>query len=92
MTAAELKEGVEHEVAAAKTIIWNWPMGVFEIPPFDKGTVALAKAVAESGAISLNFWPASRCPAWPRSPRSDHRRSLADPVLKPVVPDYQPAR
>jgi phosphoglycerate kinase len=37
----------------AKTIIWNGPMGVFEKPPFDKGTVALAKAVAESGAISV---------------------------------------
>jgi phosphoglycerate kinase len=37
----------------AKTIIWNGPMGVFEMPPFDKGTVALAKAVAESGAVSV---------------------------------------
>jgi phosphoglycerate kinase len=41
------------EVAAAKTIIWNGPMGVFEKPPFDKGTVALAKAVAESSATSV---------------------------------------
>jgi phosphoglycerate kinase len=40
-------------VAGAKTIIWNGPMGVFEMPPFDKGTVAIAKAVAESGAISV---------------------------------------
>lgn len=40
-------------IAAAKTVIWNGPMGVFEIPPFDKGTVALAKAVASSGAISV---------------------------------------
>jgi len=40
-------------VATAKTIIWNGPMGVFEKPPFDKGTVALAKAVAGSGAISV---------------------------------------
>jgi phosphoglycerate kinase len=37
----------------AKTVIWNGPMGIFEKPPFDKGTVALAKAVAESGAISV---------------------------------------
>ncbi len=36
-------------IAAAKTIIWNGPMGVFEMPPFDRGTVALAKAVAASG-------------------------------------------
>jgi phosphoglycerate kinase len=40
-------------IGGAKTIIWNGPMGVFEMPPFDKGTVAVAKAVAESGAISV---------------------------------------
>ena len=40
-------------IRAAKTIIWNGPMGVFEKPPFDRGTVALAKAVAESGAMSV---------------------------------------
>jgi len=40
-------------IAGAKTIIWNGPMGVFEMAPFDKGTMALAKAVAESGAISV---------------------------------------
>ena len=40
-------------VAMAKTVIWNGPMGVFEMPPFDKGTVELAKAVAESGATSI---------------------------------------
>ena len=37
----------------AKTIIWNGPMGIFEMPPFDKGTVELAKAVANSGAVSV---------------------------------------
>jgi len=40
-------------LAGAKTIIWNGPMGIFEKPPFDKGTVALAKAVADSGAVSV---------------------------------------
>jgi phosphoglycerate kinase len=40
-------------IRTAKTIIWNGPMGVFEKKPFDIGTVALAKAVAESGAVSL---------------------------------------
>lgn len=40
-------------IKTAKTIIWNGPMGVFEMPPFDKGTVALAIAVADSGAISI---------------------------------------
>jgi len=40
-------------IAGAKTVIWNGPMGIFEKPPFDAGTVALAKAVAESGATSV---------------------------------------
>ncbi len=40
-------------VAEARTIIWNGPMGVFEKPPFDRGTVALAQAVAASGAVSV---------------------------------------
>ena len=43
----------ENEIARAKTIIWNGPMGVFEKPPFDAGTVALAKTVAASGALSV---------------------------------------
>jgi phosphoglycerate kinase len=40
-------------ISKAKTIIWNGPMGVFEKPPFDRGTVALAKAIAASGAVSV---------------------------------------
>jgi phosphoglycerate kinase len=40
-------------IGGAKTIIWNGPMGIFEMPPFDTGTVALAKAVASSGAVSV---------------------------------------
>ena len=40
-------------IAGAKTVIWNGPMGVFEKPPFDRGTVAVAKAVAQSGATSI---------------------------------------
>src|SRR6185437_1206528 len=40
-------------IGSAKTIIWNGPMGIFEKPPFDKGTVAVAIAVAESGAVSV---------------------------------------
>ena len=39
-----LYEGI---IRCAKTIIWNGPMGVFEKPPFDKGTMALAHAVAD---------------------------------------------
>lgn len=40
-------------IRGAKTIIWNGPMGIFEMPPFDTGTVSLAHAVADSGAISV---------------------------------------
>jgi phosphoglycerate kinase len=36
-----------------KTIIWNGPLGVFEIEAFSKGTFATAKAVADSGALSI---------------------------------------
>jgi phosphoglycerate kinase len=32
----------------ARTIIWNGPMGVFEEPPFDQGTIGIARAVAEA--------------------------------------------
>ena len=46
-------EAYSRVVSSAKTIVWNGPMGVFEKPPFDKGTVAIAKAVADSGAISV---------------------------------------
>jgi phosphoglycerate kinase len=40
-------------IRSSKTIIWNGPMGIFEMPPFDEGTVALAKAVAEAQAVSV---------------------------------------
>ena len=36
------------EAAAAKTVLWNGPMGVFESPPFDRGTLAVARALAEA--------------------------------------------
>ena len=37
----------------AKTIVWNGPMGIFENPKFAKGTTEIAKAVADSGAITI---------------------------------------
>jgi phosphoglycerate kinase len=40
-------------VKNAKTIIWNGPMGVFEIPPFDAGTRAVAQAIADGDGISI---------------------------------------
>jgi len=36
-----------------KTIVWNGPLGMFELAPFNKGTFALAFAVANSGALSI---------------------------------------
>ena len=41
------------EVAKAKTVIWNGPMGVFEIASFAKGTRAIAEAMAASDAVTI---------------------------------------
>jgi len=49
-------ETYKQKIAGAKTIVWNGPMGVFEMPAFAKGTLAIAKAVAEAttqGATSI---------------------------------------
>jgi phosphoglycerate kinase len=39
-------ESYARAIASAKTVLWNGPMGVFETPPFDKGTKAIAEAMA----------------------------------------------
>ena len=41
------------EINNAKTVVWNGPMGVFEMSNFAKGTFEIAKAIAESEAISI---------------------------------------
>jgi phosphoglycerate kinase len=41
------------EIAQAKTIVWNGPMGVFEIDQFAHGTLEIARAVASSNAVSI---------------------------------------
>ncbi|HYA24259.1 MAG TPA: phosphoglycerate kinase [Terriglobales bacterium] len=47
-------EEYSEEVSRARTIVWNGPMGVFEVSPFSKGTFKIARAVAENaGAISI---------------------------------------
>ena len=40
-------------LSTAGTVVWNGPMGVFEIPPFDEGTRRVAEAIANSGATSI---------------------------------------
>lgn len=40
-------------VASAKTVVWNGPMGVFENPILAKGTIAVAKALAETNATTI---------------------------------------
>ena len=44
----ESKRLFAEKLAGVKTIVWNGPMGVFETPPFDEGTKAVAMAVAEA--------------------------------------------
>ena len=46
-------EKFSKEIRKAKTVIWNGPMGVFEFPNFATGTKEIARAVAESGALSI---------------------------------------
>jgi phosphoglycerate kinase len=41
------------EIQSAKMIVWNGPMGVFEMEPFSQGTFAIAKAIAGSSAFSI---------------------------------------
>lgn len=43
-------ESFTRAIAIAKTVIWNGPMGVFETPPFDAGTLAIARAMAAATA------------------------------------------
>ncbi|PYX06343.1 MAG: phosphoglycerate kinase [Acidobacteria bacterium] len=47
-------EAFSEEISRARTIVWNGPMGVFEVAPFAKGTFKIARAVAENaGATSI---------------------------------------
>ncbi len=49
----ETIKAFSEEIGKAKTIVWNGPMGVFEMEPFSQGTFAIAKAVADSSAFSI---------------------------------------
>jgi phosphoglycerate kinase len=48
-TAAKFAEIIK----SSKTVVWNGPMGVFEMPPFDEGTKIVAQAIADSQATSI---------------------------------------
>ena len=48
--SAKLFAGI---IADAKTIVWNGPMGVFEMSPFDEGTKAVAQAIADGSSTSI---------------------------------------
>ncbi len=41
------------EIASAKTVVWNGPMGCFEMPKFANGTMSVCKAVADSKSVSI---------------------------------------
>ena len=43
----------QEEIAKAETILWNGPVGIFEIPDFAEGTAAIAEALAQSGATTI---------------------------------------
>ena len=49
----ETVRAFSEEIRLAKTIVWNGPMGVFEMEPFSEGTFAIARAVADSSAFSI---------------------------------------
>jgi phosphoglycerate kinase len=44
------REDFGRRIRGAKTVVWNGPMGVFETPPFDAGTNAIAQAMVEATA------------------------------------------
>jgi phosphoglycerate kinase len=50
------REDFRRRILGARTVVWNGPMGVFETPPFDAGTLAVARALADAttrGAVTI---------------------------------------
>jgi 3-phosphoglycerate kinase len=43
----------QEEIAQGETVLWNGPVGIFEIPDFAEGTMAIAEALAQSGATTI---------------------------------------
>ena len=46
-------EDYARRLATMGSVVWNGPMGVFEVPPFDQGTKTVANALADSGAVTV---------------------------------------
>ncbi len=49
----ETSERYDEAVKRARTVIWNGPLGMFEVPPFDAGSMAMANALADSPATTI---------------------------------------
>ena len=49
----ETIDAFEKEIGKARTIFWNGPLGLFEVKPFDAGTMAIAGALAQSSALTI---------------------------------------
>ena len=49
----ETAQALAHQLQSAGTIVWNGPVGVFEMAPFENGTRVLAQAIAASSAFSI---------------------------------------
>ena len=47
------REAFAREIAEARTVVWNGPMGVFEMKPFAEGTRRVAEALADSAAVTI---------------------------------------
>jgi phosphoglycerate kinase len=47
------QETYAREIRSAKTVLWNGPMGVFEMPPFARGTLAIAQALADAEGLTI---------------------------------------
>lgn len=49
----ETVEAFKNEIEKGETIFWNGPLGLFEVKPFDVGTMAIATALAETSAVTI---------------------------------------
>ena len=47
------RDAYAREIAGARTIFWNGPLGLCEVTPYDEGTGAMARAIAATGAFSV---------------------------------------